>query len=86
MKTFVPLIMAVHAALAAPIDSSDFQSVKKTISDNTPLCGYVRIEETAWWSVGLQTHGTESGADVLSSGLKKIAEGKEMQCYTGVRN
>jgi hypothetical protein len=57
MRTFVTLIMAVHAALAAPIDSSNFQLVKKTISDNTPLCGYVRIEETAWWSVGLQTHG-----------------------------
>ena len=50
MKLFVPLAMAVCVAFAAPIADA-------TPPDNTPLCGYVRMEDDAWWSVGLQTHG-----------------------------
>ncbi|KAL5397088.1 hypothetical protein PMIN02_002597 [Paraphaeosphaeria minitans] len=50
MKLFVPLAMIVCVASAAPIG-------KAPPPDDTPLCGYVRMEEDAWWSVGLQTHG-----------------------------
>ncbi|KAF2447892.1 hypothetical protein P171DRAFT_482596 [Karstenula rhodostoma CBS 690.94] len=50
MRLFVPLAMAVCVAFAAPIGDAP-------PPDNTPLCGYVRMEEDAWWSVGLQTHG-----------------------------
>lgn len=50
MKLFVPLTTAFCVAFAAPIGDAN-------PPDNTPLCGYVRMEENAWWSVGLQTHG-----------------------------
>ncbi|OAG12654.1 uncharacterized protein CC84DRAFT_155007 [Paraphaeosphaeria sporulosa] len=50
MKLFVPFAMIVCVASASPIGDA-------TPPDNTPLCGYVRMEEDSWWSVGLQTHG-----------------------------
>lgn len=55
MKTFIPLAGAICTTLAAPTDTADVP-ITKNISDNTPLCGYVRIEDDTWWSVGLQTH------------------------------
>ncbi|KAF1968651.1 hypothetical protein BU23DRAFT_558383 [Bimuria novae-zelandiae CBS 107.79] len=57
MRLVVSLAVATCAAFAAPIDNADMHLINQTPSDNAPLCGYVRMEETAWWSVGLQTHG-----------------------------
>jgi hypothetical protein len=50
MKLLVTLTIAACVAIAAPIGDTP-------PPDNTPLCGYVRMEEDAWWSVGLQTYG-----------------------------
>lgn len=50
MRLFVPLVLNACAAFAAPFGDASAR-------DDTPLCGYVRMEDTAWWSVGLQTHG-----------------------------
>ena len=57
MRAFVFLSTVVCAAVAAPVESAEGVRVKGSRDDDAPLCGYVRMEETAWWAVGLQTHG-----------------------------
>lgn len=57
MRLFVPLVVVACTAFAAPVDSVDAQLLNTNASSEAPLCAYVRMEEYAWWSVGLQATG-----------------------------